>query len=90
MDELIAVSVTSLVGFMTQEALVELGIGDNKVQLLAGEARQIALNILSCAAVAEADLFFIHFAMGKIGTDIQGAAVLLKEFRDWREARENG
>ena len=83
-------SVSSLVGFMTKEALVEIGIGSTKVQLSPEEARHHALSIFACASAAEADLFFVEFAVGRIGTDMDGAAHLLREFRDWRASREAG
>lgn len=85
----IAFSVASLVGFMTQQPIVELGIGETKVQVSVEQARYIALDILVCASAAEADLFLVQFATKRIGTDMEAAAVLLKEFREWRETRED-
>lgn len=84
----IAVSVVSMVGFMTQQPIVELGIGETKVQLSVEQARYIALDILVCASAAEADLFLVQFATTRIGTDMNAAGQLLNEFRKWRENRE--
>jgi hypothetical protein len=83
-----SIGVSSLVGLMTKEALVQVQIGAEKVQLSPSEARDVALNLLECAAASVADLFFVEFAMQKIGTDMNGAAHLLQSFRMWRQTQE--
>lgn len=88
MDEPIEIGCTSLVGLMTQKALVQINIGETKVQISPEEARDVALNILACACAAEADLFLMTFATTRIGIAVNRSAQLLNEFRKWRENRD--
>lgn len=88
MEDIKSIDVSSLVGLMTGEALVQIKLGSQMAQLSCVEARDLALNILQCAEAAQVDLFLVQFAISTIGVEMQQAAGLLNEFREWRKAQE--
>jgi hypothetical protein len=89
MTEPRGIEVRSIVGLMTKEPLVEIRIGKESVHLSPDEARDVALNLFECSQSAICDLFLCEFAMEQVGMEMQEAAMMLKAFREWRQARES-
>lgn len=58
---------------------------DEAIQMSPDEARDMALNLLSCADAAESDAFIVEFTMKELKSDERHARVLLVEFRKFRE-----
>lgn len=50
------------------------------------EARQHAYQVLEAAEAAEVDAFLLSFFRDKFKLDVARAAVILKEYRAWRDA----
>jgi hypothetical protein len=86
------IEIASIVGFMTGEPLVQLrwtdGTDARTVQFSCAEAIALAMQIHEAAAAALMDTFLVEFVADRLGRGPQHGAVLLKEFREWREARE--
>lgn len=70
------------------EPFVQLLQDDHVIcQLTPEQARDHAKNILEATEAAEQDAFMVEFFKTKIGADDRTAAMLLMDFRAWREAR---
>ena len=82
------IKITSLVGYATGAALIQLEWGAQKGQLTAAEARAHALRVLECAEAAETDLFLVTFLTEKIGAPLSAAVQVLQEFRRSRERQQ--
>lgn len=84
--------VTSLYGYQSRRALVHLAIDavDWDVMMSPQDARSLAANLLVAADASEGDAFLVDFAKKEIGVDDQGAAILLRQFRQWRDGQEGG
>lgn len=65
--------------------MIEADEIDQPIQLSPAEARDMALNLLSCADAAESDAFIVEFTMKELKSDERHARVLLVEFRKFRE-----
>lgn len=85
MDE---VRVESLVGLETRQPLVQMTLKGTQIQMSPEEARQIAYSLIECAEASLRDCFLVDFMTQRIKTDLHGAAVILQEFRSWRQAYE--
>ena len=86
-QELATINVTTLISNRDQSGRVHIEGPGVKLQLIADDARALAGNIAEAATFAEADAFLFAFARQTIGADVNAAAVLLSEFREFREAR---
>lgn len=87
-DKLAQVEVTSGYGGNTRLPYVELRLPDRPpLQLEVEEARLIAGMILEAAEGAEQDAFIVEWGMEHIGLELEAAASLLREYRQWREQR---
>lgn len=75
-------------GMNTKVPYVSLRHEDFILQVSPKEAREIASNILQCAEAAEQDQFLFEWVKQAIKVNDQAAAVILKEYRDFREAQE--
>lgn len=82
--------VRSMFGFNSQEPIVSFSMpGGETVQMSPADARDLAMNLLRSAEAADTDAFVIGWAKAKIpGIDDRGAAILLNDFRQMRDARE--
>ncbi len=80
------IAITTRVGSKTGEPAIELRWGHEAGELTVTQARVHALKILEAAESCEQDAFIV--AWGKRhGLDDNGAAVLLKDFRQARDLR---
>lgn len=80
--------VTSMYGYKNKAPLVTLTVPDGGMhQMEPKEARDLALNLLECAEAAEQDAFIIEWAIGRFQLSEQNAAMILGDFRDWRNKR---
>lgn len=78
--------VTSLVSASTKLPRVELSVPGGRAQLSHLEAIDVAMNILQCVQGAQADAFIFDWVKRNIpGVDDRAAAVLMQEFRDFRD-----
>ena len=81
------ITVSSLYGAATRQPLVQVQWADLKpFTLTVEEARDLAANLLENAEAAEQDAFMVEFGINKLGGEREGA-LLLAEFRKWREGR---
>jgi hypothetical protein len=79
------IGVESMVAARNKEPYVVLTWGERRAQLTPYEASQHALAILEAAVNAEQDAFLTDFMLTKVGTDEVRAAMMIKEFREWRQ-----
>ena len=86
MSEIIAESIVSQA---TREPFVKLSwdTTTQQAQLTPEQARQLSSAILESAEAAEQDAFLIWFLTKKIGSDDALATATLREYRKWREER---
>lgn len=89
-DKQINFMVSSGFGGRTQQPFVQVLIeaADFMTQMSPAEARDLAMNLLHCADAAESDGFLITFLRAKLKADDQAIAMILSEFREWREKQE--
>lgn len=80
--------VTSGYGQNTKEPYVEVKAPKLHVQMSPENARDLAFNLLQAAEGAYSDAFLVEFSKHALGEDEQAAAVLLHEFRQWREQKQ--
>lgn len=85
--------VESLVSSTTLEPVVQLrilfdnGDGQTTVQMSPEDARQIAQHILEAAEGAIVDAFLNDWCKTMLGGNEAHAAMIMKDFREFREAR---
>ena len=92
-EEGISFEVSSGFGHNTQAPYVQVLIkaADWMTQMPPGDARRVALNLLSCADAAESDGFLVNFLRKTVGVeDMRTIATILVEFREYREAQQKG
>lgn len=86
-DQQHTIMVTTLVSARDQSGRVQVeGPGVN-LQLSADEARDLAGNILQAAYAAEADEFLFNWLRTSLKAEQEHGWMLLREFREYREAR---
>lgn len=82
--------VKTMYGAKSKQALVTLQWGDRTpFQFPPTKAREIAMMLLEAAEAAEQDGFVVEFFKDKIGVGEEEVAVILNEFRVWRD-KERG
>lgn len=75
-------------GTKNRAPLVTLAVPDGGMhQMAPDEARALAANLVHGAEAAEQDGFIIEWAQETLGLPIEKAALILGEFRNWRDAR---
>lgn len=74
-------------GANTKEPFVSLHHQDWCVQVTPAQARHWAMSILECAEAAEQDAFIVDH-MQKIGLNYEQALLLLRDYRLWREKKQ--
>lgn len=75
-------------GFNTRKPFVNLQMPDGSIsaQLLPDEARRLADSLYQSAEAAEQDAFLVEWVEETIGKgDLKIGAVMLAEYRKWRE-----
>lgn len=78
--------VETIVSHRTGEPIVQIDWYDHTGQLSPADARQLAMQLLDAAAVAETDAFLCRFCKEKIGMDApEEYGKILAEFRKYRE-----
>jgi|GEM_PF-7042916 len=77
--------VTSLVGMNTGKPLVNIAGCGADVSMETSDARDLALNLLSCAEAAEQDLCLYRFLTEEMESGHDGAAIALREARKYRD-----
>lgn len=93
-DDITVFEVSSGFGHRTQEPYVQVIVhrADFMTQMPPQTARELAMNLLTCADAAESDGFLVGFVR-KVMRNVIGAenpeavAQILMEFRAYREAR---
>lgn len=92
MNESITFTVSSGFGHNTQKPFVQVLIesADFVTQMPPEKARELALNLLTCADAAESDGFIVGF-MKKAAdvTDQRALATILVQFREYRDEQRN-
>ena len=66
---------------------IHLRWGKEMAQLTPEQAIRHALGVIETAQGALTDAFLVTFLRDRLGTPIEKGAVLLKDFREYREAR---
>lgn len=88
MNQTLTLWASSGYGGKTRKPFVSIHWKDVVGQLSPEAARQFALSLIGAAEAAEQDAFVFECGKGSIGASDEGAAVLLREFRKWREKRK--
>lgn len=83
------INVTTGYGYKSKEPYVEVNVPKKRIQMTPENARDLALNLLQAAEAAYSDAFLIEFLTDAIGSDPAQAAILLGEFRKWRETKQD-
>jgi hypothetical protein len=81
-------TVTSGYGFNTRQPYVEIQQDNFKVQMSPTDARALALSLLASAEAALGDAFLVEFGTQSIGLELNEAAGLLAQFREWRQGKD--
>lgn len=79
--------VSTLVSAQDASGRVQIEGPSINIQLSVNEARSLAESILQAATFAEADAFLLDWVVQSAGVDAGYAVALLREFRQYREAR---
>lgn len=77
--------VASIYGAKTQRGLVEMQLGDRKVQMPIGKAREIRDMLTDAIEAAISDELLVRFLTEKVGLDPMKAAAALMDFRELRQ-----
>lgn len=81
--------VRSMFGYKSQAPMVVITMpGGESIQLDLAAARHHAMLVLEAAEAATGDGFLVGFLADKIGVDQERAALVLDDFRKYREAQE--
>lgn len=82
------IAISSGYGGSTHQPYVQILIheADYVTQMAPATARAIAMNLLEAAAAAEGDGFMMHFMINRAGVNLDRAAMMLVDFRKWRDA----
>ena len=83
-EEMVVVS--TLMSASEKKGRVQMEGPEIRAQMDVGDARALAWNLLSAAAMAEADAFIWHFALEMLKGDEGLASMMMIEFRKYREA----
>jgi hypothetical protein len=76
---------SSIYGYASKEPYVNLEVSVSPMQLSPAKARECALMLLESADASESDAVLIGYARDVLDLDMQGAAQLLNQFRQYRE-----
>lgn len=79
--------VISLVSRRTNNGLVEIMVDNGRIQINPNQARKIAGDIVAAAEGAEGDAFLYNFITEELKQDDAAAAMILSQFRDYRDKR---
>ncbi len=79
------VMVRSLISHRTQKPRIDIQVGEVHTQVDVDGAMDIAKNIIECAEGSYADGFIFNFMCEKVGLDQERAALVIEEFREYRE-----
>lgn len=74
----------TLVSNRTKEGLVEVILGDEKVQMPPAQAREIGAWFIGAAEAAETDAFIVEFMRKTVGVDDAMAVNILVHLREYR------
>lgn len=80
--------IETLVSQATGEPRVQIAWYDHSAQMTPEETRAFALQIMEAADAATSDAYLVHWLAEKVQMDKQGQAMLLNEFREYRDKRE--
>lgn len=75
----------SIFGAHAQKALVKVTWGAEQTVISTEDARKVAYDLLDTAHASEIDACVYKWLIGSMGMDIGGAAMVLREFRQYRE-----
>lgn len=82
--------VRSLYGSATREPYVELQLGDQRAQLPVVQARMVASWLGEAIEASIQDAFLVEWMQSQFELEIAQAALILREYRTWREKRFSG
>jgi hypothetical protein len=86
-DKVLSFDVSSGYGYKEREPYIEIHFMGRKTQMSPEAARDIAFVLLRAAEAAYGDAFLVEFAHEAVGMEVGEAAVLLNQFREWREQK---
>jgi hypothetical protein len=79
------VMITSLVSHRNQRPRVDIQVGEVHTQMDAEHAVDVGRNMIEVAMGAYADAFLTNFIQDKLGQELNVAAQILVDFREYRE-----
>lgn len=82
------IMVSSGYGYYSGQPYVEMEAGDFKTQMSPGDARALAMNLLSAAESAMSDQFVFTFFSENLEASVNMAGNALVTFREWRKGRD--
>ena len=90
-DNMVSFMVSSGFGHNSQQPFVQVLIeaADFMTQMSPDTARELAHTLLAAADAAESDGFLITFLRQKVKANNDAIAVVLTDFRTWRESLRN-
>lgn len=83
------INVSSGYGANTKEPYVQILWGNKQLQMSPENARDLAMNLLQAAEAAYSDAYIFEFAKGFLKGGHELTAVMLGEFRKWRETEQD-
>ena len=78
------IGVSSIFGYNTGQPAVSLVVEDVETQMSPAKAREVAAMLLQAAEGAIGDAFLFSFITEVVGADVNAAAGVLHQFREWR------
>lgn len=78
------IHISSMFGYNTGQPAVSLVVHGVETQMSPARAREVAFMLLQAAEAAVGDAYLFSFANERVGVDVQSAANLIEEFRQWR------
>lgn len=82
----------TIYGIPSRQPSVKLTFRDEETRMSTEDARRLAADIIDTAHAADADAFLVEFLQEKAGLELEKAAHILLDFRQWRvdRAESNG
>ncbi len=84
-DDNVKVIVASIYGAKTQQGLVEITIGDTKIQVTKDKAREIRGLLDGAIEAAVSDELFVAFLTTRMGIALERIGPALLDFRELRQ-----
>ena len=88
MGNVLAIRIEAGYGAESQEPFIEINVPVLRMQMSPENARDLALNLLHAAEAAYSDAFLVEFFKEALEATDEATAVLVAEFRKWRETAQ--